>query len=124
MSIQVASTGQCKCAFGTVPAVVTAQSPTVMACGLPAATISDTIIPTFGMCMNPANPAVAAATAAALGVLTPQPCVPVPAGTWIPGSPTVLIGGKPALQNACTLMCGYGGVISILSPAANTVMVP
>ncbi len=31
----------------------------------------------FGVCVSLANPAVAAATSAALGVLAPQPCIPV-----------------------------------------------
>ena len=44
-------------------------------------------VPPFGMCQLISNPMVAAATAAALGVFTPMPCVPVPAGTWIPGNP-------------------------------------
>jgi hypothetical protein len=78
----------------------------------------------FGMCSCPANPLVAAATAAAMGVLTPQSCIPATAAPWIPGSPTVLIGGEPALNDSCTLMCSYGGVISIQMAGQMTVSVP
>lgn len=67
----------------------------------------------FGMCNSPSNPMVIAATAAALGVLTPMPCIPVPAGPWIPMSPTVMIGGMPALDSASKLMCAWAGVIQI-----------
>ena len=68
------------------------------------------------MCSSLANPQVAAATAAALGVLTPQPCMPVPAGTWIPTKPKILIGGKPCLTQDCKMMCAYAGQISITTP--------
>ncbi len=126
MANQVASTAICKCAFGAAPVPLTVPpAAKVLACGLPAATIMDNKLPPFGMCSNPANPAVQAATAAALGVFTPAPCTPVLAAPWAPGSPTVLIAGKPALNSTCTLMCGYpGGVITITTPMANTVMVP
>ena len=83
----------------------------------PVATIQDMVpmtnIATFGMCTSPANPQVAAATAAALGVLTPQPCLPVIAGPWAPGSPTVSIGGVPALTSDSTCQCMWAGTISI-----------
>lgn len=126
MANLVASTAICKCAFGAAPAPLTVPpAAKVTACGLPAAGIMDNKLPTFGMCSNPANPAVASATAAALGVLTPQPCSPVLAAPWAPGSLTVLIGGKPALNSTCTLMCGYpGGIITITAPMAPTVTVP
>jgi hypothetical protein len=81
-------------------------------------------IPPFGMCSAPSNPTVAAATAAALGVLTPMPCVPVTAAPWVPGSPTLLIGNMPALNNSSQLMCTWGGVIQIVSPGEFTVMDP
>ena len=124
MAVQVASTATCKCIFGAAPAVLTATCPTVLADGMPAPTIADTAPPPLGRSSRPTTRGVPPPTAAALGVLTPQPCMPVPMGPWKPGSPTVLIGGKPALQNSSTLQCSYGGVITIASPGAKTVMVP
>ncbi|MBQ9549541.1 MAG: DUF4280 domain-containing protein [Lachnospiraceae bacterium] len=109
------------CTFGTAPAPikVTSQS-VVLTEGKPAATIQDcapmTNVGPFGLCTSLANPTVAAATTAALGVLTPQPCTPVPAGTWIPTKPAIIIGGKPCLTQDCKLMCSYGGSISITMP--------
>jgi uncharacterized Zn-binding protein involved in type VI secretion len=81
-------------------------------------------IPPFGMCMTPSNPQVAAATAAALGVLTPQPCIPVTVAPWTPGSPTVMVNGQPALNSTCTCMCMWGGVITVSSPGQFTTNVP
>jgi hypothetical protein len=78
----------------------------------------------FGMCSSPSNPTVIAATAAALGVLTPMPCVPVTPAPWVPGSPTVLIANMPALNNTSKLMCVWGGVIQIVAPGETTVMLP
>jgi Phage tail baseplate hub (GPD)/Domain of unknown function (DUF4280) len=81
-------------------------------------------VPPFGMCSSPANPTVAAATAAALGVLTPMPGVPVTPAPWVPGAPTVMIANMPALDNNSKLMCTGGGVIQIVSPGGTTVLVP
>ena len=75
----------------------------------------------FGMCTTLSNPQVAAATSAALGVLTPQPCIPVTTSPWVPGSPTVMVGGNPALQNSCQLMCQWGGVIAVNAAGQVTV---
>ncbi len=72
-------------------------------------------VPTFGMCTSLANPEVASATAAALGVLTPMPCVPA-LTPWTPGAPTVLIGGKPALVAGSQCQCVFGGVVEITFP--------
>ena len=71
-------------------------------------------IPPMGQCTTMSNPAVAAATAAKLGVFTPAPCVPLPIGPWKPGKPDVLIENFPALLSTDTLSCTWGGVISIL----------
>ena len=128
MANPVVMTATCTCPFGVAPAPVTVTSQqTVMMCGMMAATIMDgapiTNVPTFGMCSNPANPAVAAATAAALGVLTPMPCVPATMA-WAPGCPTVLVCGKPLLNNTSKLVCAYGGVIQVSMTPAMTVKVP
>jgi hypothetical protein len=118
-----------QCSFGVAPSsLVVLPTSQVLAGGPPAATIMDNaplvnILP-FGMCNSPANPTVAAATAAALGVLTPMPCVPATAAPWVPGAPTVLIGNMPALTSDCKLICSYGGVIQIVSPGEFTIMDP
>jgi hypothetical protein len=78
----------------------------------------------FGMCMSPANPAVAAATTAAFGVLTPMPCIPVTVAPWTPGAATVILAGMPTLDNTCTLMCMWAGTIQVVSPGEFTVSVP
>lgn len=115
----------CTCSFGAAPAPlpVTSQQ-TVTTCNMPQATIMDNHPPSFGMCSNPGNPAVAAATAAAYGVLTPMPCAPVTPAPWVPGAPTVLVCGKPLLNNSSKLLCAYGGVISITMTPAMTVQTP
>lgn len=125
MACPVVNTALCTCAFGAAPAVlpVTSQQ-TVLTCGMPQATLMDNKLPTFGMCSNPANPTVAAATAAALGVLTPMPCVPLTVSPWVPGAPTVLVCGKPLLNNTSKLICGYGGVIQVTMTPAMTVTTP
>jgi hypothetical protein len=70
-----------------------------------------------------ANPTVASATAAAMGVLTPMPCTPVIPAPWAPGSPTCLIGNMPALNNTSMCNCAYGGVISISYAGQVTTMI-
>lgn len=70
-----------QCSFGIAPGTlnVLPTSRTIVG-NMPMANIMDNkplvnILP-FGMCNSLANPTVAAATAAALGVLTPMPCIP------------------------------------------------
>ncbi len=118
----------CTCTFGTGPSTLTIP-PARRANGVsqPGATIMDNIpmanVQPFIMCVTPTNPQVAAATSAALGVLTPQPCIPVTTSPWTPGASQTMIGGQPALHAGCTLMCAWGGVISITSPGQTTVQV-
>ena len=117
------------CSFGMAPSsLVVLPVNRTMVGNQPAANIMDhvpmvNILP-FGMCMSPANPMVAAATAAALGVLTPMPCIPVTPAPWAPGSPTVLIGNQPALNNPSQCMCNWGGVINITVPGQVTTEIP
>ncbi len=118
MGLQVINGAPCACSFGTAPSsLVILPTNCVNAANQPAATIMDNIpfvnVMPFAMCTSLANPAVAAATAAALGVLTPMPCTPVTAGPWAPGVPPATIKGKPVLDNSSKLMCSYAGVITI-----------
>lgn len=115
------------CSFGAAPSSFMVLPAARTISTMPIATIMDfapmvNILP-FGMCSSPSNPMVIAATAAAFGVLTPMPCIPVTAAPWTPGSPTILIGGKPALNSSCKLMCVYGGSIQITNPGTTNIQV-
>lgn len=128
MAIQVCMGAMLQCSFGAAPSSLVVLPANRTLTTTPAANIMDhaplvNIMP-FGVCSSPANPMVAAATAAALGVLTPMPCVPATAAPWIVGAPTVLIGNMPALNNSAKLICNWGGVIQIVSPGQTTVMIP
>jgi uncharacterized Zn-binding protein involved in type VI secretion len=120
------STAMMMCSFGVAPATLNALNPTVLIGGMPAATIMDSKpmvnIPTFGMCTTPTNPVVASATAAALGVLTPMPCIPATSAPWVPGAPTALIAGNPALTAGSTCLCNWGGVIQMSFPGQVTTL--
>ena len=117
-----ASTATIQCSFGMAPATLVALPTTrVLIEGKPAAAISDSApivnIPPFGMCTTLSNPTVAAATSAALGVLTPMPCVPVTTA-WIPGAVRTLVGGRPTLTATSKCTSSWGGIIQIVNPGA------
>ncbi|MFP4512689.1 MAG: DUF4280 domain-containing protein [Acidimicrobiales bacterium] len=125
MSLPVTMGAQLLCNQGVAPSafmVVDPMRPTIEK--KPAGVITDNIpmtnIMPFGMCRSLANPAVAAATSAALGVLTPQPCIPVTTAPWTPGSTMVTIGGKPALTDSSMVMCNWAGKIDVLQPGPVT----
>lgn len=129
MPMQVVNTAQLMCSFGVAPSVftVTPENRTLSS-NQPAATIMDFVpmknIMPFGMCITPSNPQVAAATSAALGVLTPQPCIPATTSPWTPGSPTVQIANLVALNNTSTCLCMWGGVITVANPGQVTHQIP
>lgn len=116
------------CSFGAAPSALNVLPTNKTMVGAPAANIMDSKpmvnIPTFGVCMSLANPTVASATAAALGVLTPMPCVPNTVAPWAPGAATVMLGGMPALDTTSTCACMWGGVITITTPAQVQTMIP
>jgi hypothetical protein len=117
------------CSFGMAPSsLVVLPVNKTLTSNMPAANIMDhkpmvNIMP-FGMCTSPSNPTVAAATAAAMGVLTPMPCVPATASPWAPGAPTVMLANMPALNNTSKLMCNWAGVIQVTVPGQMTEMIP
>lgn len=106
---------QCRCNYGANPLPLISPNIRVLAEQKPALTIMDIPKGVFGICNSPMNPAAVAAKA----VGATAPCTPafVPP-MWVPGSFKVLIGGKPALNNSCTMTCTLGGsnCITILPP--------
>lgn len=128
MPQQVCMGAMMTCSFGVAPSsLIVLPQNRVTTSYMPDANIMDNKpivnIPPFGMCSSPANPTVAAATAAAFGVLTPMPCIPATVAPWAPGSPTVLLGNMPTLNNSCTLNCMWGGVITFVQAGQVTVQV-
>ncbi len=128
MGIALCGNSMLQCCFGVAPAPLMVLPKNLVMTTMPTANIMDNVpmmnIMPFGMCNSPSNPMVIAATAAALGVLTPMPCIPVVAAPWVPGSPTVLVGNMPALQNSSKAMCNWGGVIQPVVPGQFQTMVP
>ena len=123
---KVAATGaMAKCTMGAAPGPLTFLPIPPLLTPTPAGTIMGMVpflnVSPFGMCKSPANPAVAAATAAALGVLTPQPCVPVPVGPWANPSKTQLA-FIPAITGASKLNCAWAGKISMTFPGQVNMM--
>lgn len=122
MAFPVAMGAMCQCMFGAAPCVlaVNSQQQTVFG-AMPLATISDTLMPTFGTCVSTLNPAVASVLSST-GVLVPQPCTPLitaPGCRQHHGAHR----RQPALNQTSKLMCAYGS-ISITNPMVSTVQVP
>lgn len=117
----VVSGATLRCNQGTTPGQFAVLPANLSTAGeRPTATVMDfapTVnIGTFAMCRSPANPQVAAATSAAMGVLTPMPCVPATASPWTPGSPAVKLNGLPVLTDDSTCLCVWGGTIEVTDP--------
>jgi hypothetical protein len=129
MAMQVVNGAQLMCNQGIAPsALMVLPVNMVMSSNQPAANIMDNkpmvnILP-FGMCRSVANPAVISATSAAMGVLTPMPCIPVIPAPWMPGAMTVMLANSPSLDNTCKLMCAWAGVIEVVSPGQFTHQIP
>ncbi len=131
MPFQVIVGATMKCTFGSASCPLFLSSINRILVGnmrVPAANVLDHVpnrnIISFNNCSSINNPAVASATAAAGGVLTPMPCSPATFTPWTHGSPTVNIGFMPALNDASVCNCSYGGVIWVDNPGQNTVQIP
>jgi hypothetical protein len=118
---------QLSCTCGVAPSqLMVLPTSRVMSGGVPVANSSDhapfvNILP-FAMCTSLANPAVVVATAAAQGVLTPMPCIPVTPAPWANGSGSVKVANLSTLNESSKLMCQHGGEISIAFAGQATVI--
>lgn len=126
MPIIVVNGASLRCDQGTTPAsLVVLPANQTDGASMSAATVMDhkpsaNIMP-FGMCRSLSNPQVAAATSAAYGVLTPQPCIPVTMTPWSAEEPSVTIRSLPVLVDGATCKCAWGGTVSIESAGATTI---
>ena len=128
MPLQTCTGALLQCSFGAAPAPFTPTFKPVLTSNMPAGNILDFApmmnVGSFAMCSSLANPVVAAATAAAFGVLTPMPCVPATVAPWVPGAVTVLLCNVPALDNVSKLVCMWGGMIQFITPGQMTEQIP
>ncbi|MFT8242990.1 DUF4280 domain-containing protein [Roseomonas sp. BN140053] len=129
MVLHVVDGATLKCSFGAAPSRLTVLPVNRMWIeNAPAANILDhkpmVNIQPFGACSCPANPQVAAATAAALGVLTPQPCIPVTPTPWFIGSVNVTLVAPQILNDTAKCLCTWGGVITVADAGEHTEEVP
>ncbi len=116
----VCSGAMMKCTMGTSPARLTVlPNRMVFLAGQLMANISDhqsmVNLAPFGVCRSLAFPPTASATAAALGALTPMPCVPNVPAPWMTGKMDYIIKGQPALLQSCKCQCMWGGTISLIN---------
>lgn len=113
-----------KCSQGLAPStLVVLPTEKIDAGEQPAGTVQDykpmVNVPPFGMCNSTSNPQVISATAAAQGVHTPMPCVPMISAAWSPGSTIVEINGKKALTADSKCNCQWNGSIEITKPGGD-----
>lgn len=116
----VCSGAMMKCTMGTAPAKLTVlPTRTADLTGKPQANISDhktmVNLAPFGLCRSLAFPQTAAATAAALGTLTPTPCMHNTPDPWMGGKNDYLTKGQPTLLKSSICQCKWGGIISIIN---------
>ena len=120
MAQYVCNGAMLKCSFGLTPSsLIVLPDKMINVGGQPAANIMDNkpmvnVMP-FGMCQSMSNPTVISATSAAMGVLTPMPCIPNTVTPWAPGLPTIMVKNQPALTNDCKLNCLWAGIIEVTS---------
>jgi hypothetical protein len=112
-----------KCAEGMATSALVVLQPLMHAGKKALATVDDHVplvnVMPFGMCKTLANPQVQAATAAAQGVLTPTPCIPVIQAPWSPGAPAAKVLTKGALTADSTCTCQWTGRIEIVDPGTD-----
>ncbi|MBO4395700.1 MAG: DUF4280 domain-containing protein [Eubacterium sp.] len=113
MGMCVCGGAMLQCTFGAAPMPLTVLPDKKVVNNMPIATIDcnkpGINIPPFGVC-------------AATGV--GAPCSMAFTAPWVPGSPTVLVGGQPALNQNSKLICALGGVVSVIMPGCTNIEVP
>lgn len=123
MGIPVVFGGKAMCSMGAGIFNLSAIG-NVMIENKPVLTIKDNVVGVnvapvgVVMCQAKTNPNVIAATAAAAGVPTPGPCAPIFPGPWFPGTINCRAKGMGLVDSSCSLMCAYGGKISVSLPGA------